>query len=280
MIYVFDSEVKSPCALKMADGERWLVDFEAVRFRLTTPGRARKAKLSAAQRNHAVTARPVTSPLPRKPARDSNEGSGMEMLFKAKNRNSKNQRYYGCEGFSFTKSSRFDGAQVKAPSTTSYIQHLKQTMDSISKSLPDLRSNRDGNNLGPGAYISDRSFSHTAVDSHSPKYTFLRAGRKRHIKQGRACFDIPRSQVEYRNGYMLYKTHAKACDMCIYRSQLDPVTLKCPRGMEILSANWTDSKHGMKGVLAQKGPTISAKTAKFPTPNKDFMKSCPGVIAR
>ena len=45
---------------------------------------------------------------------------------------------------------------------------------------------------------------------------------------------------------------------------------------EIQSAAWT--RASIPGVLATRGCTISAKTKKFPDPNKDFMMSCPGVF--
>jgi hypothetical protein len=139
------------------------------------------------------------------------------MLWKGK-RNSNAARPDSRQGgYSFTKASRFEDSNGKAPSITSYIQHLKNTVDLdestdrirtsngyLSRSAPNLRDLAEPNGVGPGAYINYHS--HKAVDVHTPKFTFQQAGAKRHIKQGRACFDIP-------------------------RSQLDPVTLKCPRGM-------------------------------------------------
>jgi len=224
--------------------------------------------------------RPATTPS-RKPgsmARGSLREADIEMLWKGRNNavrsDSRPDSRQG--GYSFTKASRFEDANAKAPSITSYIQHLKNTVDadpvlgsgsnglnnnsdnfrrirtshgSLSKSTPDLRDRAEPNGVGPGAYISYHS--HDAVDPNAHKFTFQRAGAKRHIKQGRACFDIP-------------------------RSQMDPVTLKCPRGMEMQSASWTKASIG--GVLARRGCTISAKSKKFPEPNKDFMMSCPGVF--
>ena len=198
----------------MTDGSsqhaRWLAEFEAERFRLCAPARARKVKLNRSLVGRPKQRRPATTPTAGQSDRGSLREADIEMLWKGRHK-AEVDRNQG--GYSFTKASRFEDASAKAPSITSYSQHLKNSIDGASNSTTGtnanlgpsrIRSCKSAPDLGPGAYISYRS--HDAVDIPAPNFTFQRAGARRHIKQGRACFDIP-------------------------KIQMDPVTLKCPRGM-------------------------------------------------
>ena len=207
---------------------RWIQDFEATRFRLCAPGRERRSKQKKKHTPQRAVLkaqkRPGTTPNLEKNYDSSLREAEIEMLWKGKSSSSSSRQL---KGHSFTKSGRFEEQHAKAPSITSYIQHLKNKAEIDTNGLKNATLGNNSENsllnsprissvphltalvkpkqsLGPGAYIS--ASSHDIIDSKAPTFSFGRAGSKRHFKQGRACFDIP-------------------------KSQMDPVTLKCPRGM-------------------------------------------------